>query len=67
MNGYRAAMNSPEVRALYEALNEAASVEHGNDGNRCWCTMELPERGHQYRCRQAREALAAYEKGLKDA
>uniref|UniRef100_A0A6M3LG84 Uncharacterized protein n=1 Tax=viral metagenome TaxID=1070528 RepID=A0A6M3LG84_9ZZZZ len=49
--GYRAAMNSPEVQALYEALKRAWDV--GDAG-------EEDERA-------AREALAAYEKGLRDA
>jgi len=44
-------MNSPEVQALYEALKRAWDV--GDAG-------EEDERA-------AREALAAYEKGLRDA
>ena len=44
---YRAAMNSPEVRALYEAVRSMRLIE----------LMGTPG---------AREALAAYEKGLVD-
>ena len=69
-DAYRAAMNSLEVRAMYRALKAAPSGEH--DIN---CGIFVQVKGRTMldeslcRCYQhsRRKALAAYEKGLRDA
>jgi len=61
IDGYRAAMNSPEVRAMYEAVGALLG----------WVLFELEQQwssdgANDKDVQSAKVALAAYEAGLKE-